>query len=153
MEVVVELCTSTQQPGTYLPALESRLCKSSDGQSDWGSQVLGRVSNLDLDLFLYPYPLVNPNNNNSTNTNMGADGGGGEDKDDDEDADEDELLGLDEYESELDAFILSEEEVRVKERVWVEINRDYLEALAGTFERLFFFSFFSYVHVLLLKVS
>ena len=37
--------------------------------------------------------------------------------------------GLDE--DELDRFILTEEEVRVKERVWVEINRDYLEALAG----------------------
>ncbi|KAI6133299.1 BRF1-domain-containing protein [Pisolithus croceorrhizus] len=42
----------------------------------------------------------------------------------------DELKGLDE--EELSQFILSEEEVRVKERVWVEINRDYLEALAGT---------------------
>lgn len=41
----------------------------------------------------------------------------------------DELLGLDE--DELDRFILTEEEVRIKERVWVEINRDYLEALAG----------------------
>lgn len=42
---------------------------------------------------------------------------------------DDELLGLDE--TELDAFILTDEEVKVKERVWVEINRDYLEALAG----------------------
>ena len=42
---------------------------------------------------------------------------------------DDELRGLDE--DELDRFILTEEEVRVKERVWVEINRDYLEALAG----------------------
>ena len=41
----------------------------------------------------------------------------------------DELLGLDE--DELDRFILTEEEVKIKERVWVEINRDYLEALAG----------------------
>ncbi|EEB93602.1 hypothetical protein MPER_07713 [Moniliophthora perniciosa FA553] len=41
----------------------------------------------------------------------------------------DELLGLDE--EELDAFLLSEEEVRIKERVWVELNRDYLEALAA----------------------
>ena len=41
----------------------------------------------------------------------------------------DELLGLDE--DELDRFILSEEEVRIKERIWVEINKDYLEALAG----------------------
>lgn len=44
-------------------------------------------------------------------------------------AEVDELLGLDE--DELDRFILTEEEVRIKERVWVEINRDYLEALAG----------------------
>lgn len=41
----------------------------------------------------------------------------------------DDLLGLDE--DELDHFILSEEEVRIKERVWVELNRDYLEAIAG----------------------
>ncbi|KDQ26849.1 hypothetical protein PLEOSDRAFT_1043194, partial [Pleurotus ostreatus PC15] len=41
----------------------------------------------------------------------------------------DELLGLDE--SELDDFILTPDEVRIKERVWVELNRDYLEALAG----------------------
>ncbi|KAI3614944.1 transcription factor tfiiib complex subunit brf1 [Moniliophthora roreri] len=41
----------------------------------------------------------------------------------------DELLGLDE--EELDAFLLSEEEVKIKERVWVELNRDYLEALAA----------------------
>ena len=43
----------------------------------------------------------------------------------------DELLGLDE--EELDRFVLSEEEVKVKERIWVEINKDYLEALAGMF--------------------
>ncbi|KAG6807704.1 hypothetical protein H0H92_006654, partial [Tricholoma furcatifolium] len=42
---------------------------------------------------------------------------------------EDELLGLDE--EELDRFLLSEEEVKIKERVWVELNRDYLEAIAG----------------------
>ena len=41
----------------------------------------------------------------------------------------DELMGLDE--DELDGFILSEEEVRVRERVWVEMNREYLEAIAG----------------------
>jgi transcription factor IIIB subunit 2 len=41
----------------------------------------------------------------------------------------DELQGLDE--EELDRFILSEDEVKVRERVWVEINKDYLEALAG----------------------
>ncbi|KIY66450.1 BRF1-domain-containing protein [Cylindrobasidium torrendii FP15055 ss-10] len=41
----------------------------------------------------------------------------------------DELLGLDE--DELDAFILDEAEVKVKERLWVELNRDYLEALAA----------------------
>lgn len=57
--------------------------------------------------------------------------------------DEEETLeGLDE--EELDAFILSEEEVRIKERVWVELNREYLEGIAGacclgfgcTFERI-----------------
>jgi len=32
---------------------------------------------------------------------------------------------------ELDQFILTEEEVKVKERVWVEMNKDYLEAIAG----------------------
>jgi len=42
---------------------------------------------------------------------------------------DDELLGLNE--EELDRFILSEEEVRIKERVWVELNKDYLEAIAG----------------------
>ncbi|KAK0205101.1 BRF1-domain-containing protein [Desarmillaria ectypa] len=41
----------------------------------------------------------------------------------------DELTGLDE--EELDRFLLSEEEVKIKERVWVELNRDYLEALAA----------------------
>ena len=44
---------------------------------------------------------------------------------------EDELLGLDE--EELDRFLLTEEEVKIKERVWVELNRDYLEAIAGQF--------------------
>ena len=43
----------------------------------------------------------------------------------------DELDGLDE--KELDQFLLSEEEVRIKERVWVEINREYLEAIAGAY--------------------
>lgn len=42
-----------------------------------------------------------------------------------------ELEGLDE--EDLDAFILTEEEVRMKERVWVEMNRDYLENLAGEY--------------------
>ncbi|CDO70998.1 hypothetical protein BN946_scf184844.g2 [Trametes cinnabarina] len=46
---------------------------------------------------------------------------------------DDELLGLDE--EELDQFILTEEEVRIKERVWVEMNRDYLEALAAKAEQ------------------
>jgi transcription factor IIIB subunit 2 len=41
----------------------------------------------------------------------------------------DELQGLDE--EELDRFLLTQDEVRVKERVWVELNRDYLEAIAG----------------------
>ena len=59
----------------------------------------------------------------------------GEEGDEDEDED-DELEGLDE--NELDQFILSEEEVRIKERVWVEINRDYLEAIASEFIILVF---------------
>jgi transcription factor IIIB subunit 2 len=42
---------------------------------------------------------------------------------------DDELIGLDE--DELDRFLLSEEEVKIKERVWVELNKDYLEAIAG----------------------
>ncbi|CCL99056.1 uncharacterized protein FIBRA_01067 [Fibroporia radiculosa] len=46
---------------------------------------------------------------------------------------DDELLGLDE--DELDQFILTEEEVRIKERVWVELNKDYLEAIAAREER------------------
>ncbi|KAF5381625.1 hypothetical protein D9615_005514 [Tricholomella constricta] len=46
---------------------------------------------------------------------------------------EDELLGLDE--EELDRFLLSEEEVKIKERVWVELNKDYLEAIAAKGEQ------------------
>ncbi|KAI0325069.1 BRF1-domain-containing protein [Cubamyces sp. BRFM 1775] len=46
---------------------------------------------------------------------------------------DDELLGLDE--EELDQFLLTEEEVKIKERVWVEMNRDYLEALAAKAEQ------------------
>ncbi|KAH8111555.1 hypothetical protein DFH11DRAFT_1858984 [Phellopilus nigrolimitatus] len=42
---------------------------------------------------------------------------------------DDALLDLDE--AELDAFILTEDEVKMKERVWVEINKDYLETLAA----------------------
>lgn len=53
---------------------------------------------------------------------------------------EDELKGLDE--EELDAFLLSEEETKMKERVWVEINRDYLEALAGPFRLFLSLGFF-----------
>jgi transcription factor IIIB subunit 2 len=41
----------------------------------------------------------------------------------------DELAGLDE--DELDQFLMADEEVRIRERVWVEMNRDYLEAIAG----------------------
>jgi transcription factor IIIB 90 kDa subunit len=41
----------------------------------------------------------------------------------------DDLIGLDE--DELDRFLLSPEEVKIKERVWVELNKEYLEALAG----------------------
>ena len=37
--------------------------------------------------------------------------------------------GLDDLdEEELDSFILTDEEVKVKERVWMEFNKDYLEA-------------------------
>lgn len=43
----------------------------------------------------------------------------------------DELTGLDE--EELDQFLMAEEEVRISERVWVEMNREYLEAIAGEF--------------------
>lgn len=49
----------------------------------------------------------------------------------------DELTGLNE--EELDRFILSEEEVKIKERVWVELNREYLEALAGEYIWCFLF--------------
>ncbi|KAF8265278.1 cyclin-like protein [Lactarius quietus] len=45
----------------------------------------------------------------------------------------DDLTGLDE--DELDQLLLSEDEVRIKERVWVEMNREYLEAIAGKFIR------------------
>lgn len=41
----------------------------------------------------------------------------------------DEFADLDD--DELNQFILTEEEVRIKERVWVEMNKDYLEAIAG----------------------
>lgn len=51
----------------------------------------------------------------------------------------DELTGLNE--EELDSFILSEDEVRIKERVWVELNRDYLEALAGECAPFYILSF------------
>ncbi|KAK2467607.1 hypothetical protein APHAL10511_000462 [Amanita phalloides] len=46
-----------------------------------------------------------------------------------EEEEEDWTLGLDE--DELDRFLLNEEEAKVKERVWVELNKDYLEALAA----------------------
>lgn len=39
---------------------------------------------------------------------------------------ENDLDDLDE--AELDSFILSEDEVKIKERVWMEFNKDYLEA-------------------------
>ncbi|KAF9069472.1 hypothetical protein BDP27DRAFT_1383193 [Rhodocollybia butyracea] len=42
---------------------------------------------------------------------------------------DDELMGLDE--DELNRFLLTDEEVKIKERVWVELNKDYLEALAA----------------------
>ena len=41
----------------------------------------------------------------------------------------DDFADLDD--EELDQFILTEEEVKIKERVWVEMNKDYLEAIAG----------------------
>jgi transcription factor IIIB subunit 2 len=41
----------------------------------------------------------------------------------------DELTGLDE--EELDQFLMTDEEIRTRERVWVEMNREYLEAIAG----------------------
>ncbi|KAG6819546.1 hypothetical protein H0H93_010792 [Arthromyces matolae] len=46
---------------------------------------------------------------------------------------DDELVGLDE--EELDRFLLSEAEVKIKERVWVELNKDYLEAIAAKGEQ------------------
>ncbi|KAG8998481.1 transcription factor TFIIIB subunit brf1 [Tulasnella sp. JGI-2019a] len=42
---------------------------------------------------------------------------------------EDKLDDLDE--EELDAFLLTDEEVKLKTRVWVELNREYLEKLAA----------------------
>lgn len=45
----------------------------------------------------------------------------------------DELLGLDE--EELDKFLLTDEEVKIKERVWVEMNKEYLEAIARAYRR------------------
>ena len=50
---------------------------------------------------------------------------------------DDELLRLNE--EELDRFILNEEEVRIKECVWVEFNKDYLKAIAGKLPFLPFF--------------
>ncbi|KAF8559363.1 BRF1-domain-containing protein [Imleria badia] len=46
----------------------------------------------------------------------------------------DELQGLDE--GELNCFLLSEEEVKIKERVWVEMNREYLEGVAAKTDQL-----------------
>ena len=59
---------------------------------------------------------------------------------------DDELLGLNE--EELDRFILNEEEVKIKERVWVELNKEYLEAIAG---KLINFSFHISVNVVRLN--
>lgn len=47
---------------------------------------------------------------------------------------DDELADLDD--AELDEFILTEDEVKIKERVWVEMNKEYLEAIAGLFHHL-----------------
>jgi transcription factor IIIB subunit 2 len=55
----------------------------------------------------------------------------------------DSLDDLDE--AELDNFLLTPAEVAAKSRLWMEFNKDYLQALAGVFESLFFvfrFSFF-----------
>ncbi|KAF9229608.1 BRF1-domain-containing protein [Gyrodon lividus] len=49
-------------------------------------------------------------------------------------AEVDDLKGLDE--EELDRCILSEEEVKIKERVWVEMNREYLEGIAAKGEQI-----------------
>ncbi|KAG6371687.1 BRF1-domain-containing protein [Boletus reticuloceps] len=49
-------------------------------------------------------------------------------------AEVDELKGLDE--EELDRFLLSDEEVKIKERVWVEMNREYLEGIAAKTDQL-----------------
>jgi len=46
---------------------------------------------------------------------------------------EDWTLGLND--EELDKFLLDEEEAKIKERVWVELNKDYLEALAAKGEQ------------------
>ena len=43
----------------------------------------------------------------------------------------DEFADLDD--EELDQFILTEDEVKIKERVWVEMNKEYLESIAGGF--------------------
>lgn len=45
-----------------------------------------------------------------------------------------DLVGLDE--EELDRMILTEEEVRIKERIWVELNKDYLENLASRWKEV-----------------
>jgi len=42
---------------------------------------------------------------------------------------------------ELDQFILTEDEVKIRERVWVEMNKDYLESIAGGFACLSFDAF------------
>jgi transcription factor IIIB 90 kDa subunit len=50
---------------------------------------------------------------------------------DDPDYDPNWADGLDD--DELQGFVLSEEEAKIKERVWVELNREYLEAIAGMY--------------------
>ncbi|TFY61814.1 hypothetical protein EVG20_g6911 [Dentipellis fragilis] len=52
---------------------------------------------------------------------------------DQEESAELDLTGLDD--AELDAFLLSEDEVKIKERIWVEMNREYLEAIAARGEQ------------------
>lgn len=42
---------------------------------------------------------------------------------------DDELLGLDD--EKLGRFLLTDDEVRIKEGVWVEMGRDYLDPVAS----------------------
>lgn len=46
-------------------------------------------------------------------------------------AEENALDNMSEYEDELDAFILTPDEAKEKERLWMEMNKEYLEHIAG----------------------